>query len=487
MFAEELSSNAARKRQAEARSRRRQLKQKEKEREKRKLEQNKQNIVDSACSALPSPTLEHAPILSESDGNATPNNKSPNEESTRNKTSTKSVLSSSDISSETSSGLKQPTAIERAAQQRRIRQQKKACNDKATKIQAAFRANRSFHKSIQNERQSFDKKMSDFSALLSILKQHQKSPEKSSSPMNPLYIPPPATSTDLTIQLLFFANKETLSREDHNRLNLLIQFVLLPGIQTNDKQMQTIQVWIQTKVGRRRLEKIIRVCLNQLSTYPYKVEKKNHGCATPNQDKYPITFQFLLSLFKIEGDLGNHIHRILYDSNKIGLIFKLRTALMGKEGSLLRIKAAESITKQEKYCMDLIFRLVLDVVLHHGKNDFNLLQIFFKEIFTIPLLTWKIDPNILLQNHNSQYSNSQCPFLSMMSIFMLHYRSFLLNDGYFDNILPKIELNKCPAPPTLCLLANLVQIGRLCNNTNALHSSLFDWKGEISAFTMGFT
>jgi hypothetical protein len=77
--------------------------------------------------------------------------------------------------------------------------------------------------------------MSDLLTLTDILNEHASSKSRhsqSNMDLNLPYVPPPATSTELTNQLIFFSNPDNMEIEHIKHLNLLMQLVLLPAVQT---------------------------------------------------------------------------------------------------------------------------------------------------------------------------------------------------------------------------------------------------------------
>ena len=361
MFAEELSSNAAHKRAAEARNRRRQLKQKQQQKQKDKAKANQNNhssslsflntssgtslntatasattnsfaATDAAsatvaassttvtATATTTTTTTTTTIATKDDN--TIHNSIDSEKDTTNNAMTKpinSTLVSFDTTTTTidatssSSHASKLTAVEIASQQRRERAHAKLQHTHATKIQSSFRAYKTFQQTIKHQRQSFDAKISDLTTLVDILKQRANSASESTSlssssspsPPPPLYIPPPATSTELTTQFLFFANDQKLEYPDVPRLNSLLRLVLLPSLHAKDEHMQVIKVWIQSKAGQRRLETMIHVCINHLATWTHEYELHNNinnniSNNNNNNDNnygkkdslYPVVFQY---------------------------------------------------------------------------------------------------------------------------------------------------------------------------------------------------
>jgi len=102
---------------------------------------------------------------------------------------------------------------------------------------------------------------------------------------------------------------------------------------------------------------------------------------------------------------------------------------------------------------------------------------FFIHILTVPLLVWKLDEEALSFLLSPEETNSLIPpFISMILVFGEQYAT---NDQSLNTLLPSkdVPLELCPATNTQCLLANIVQIGRLCRQVNGSSSRAlnFEW------------
>ena len=534
MFAEELSSNAALKRQAQARNRRRRLLKDKKENEKKQKEQatnlkkeeqekkteKELNEIHQKSSLILQPDVSLKSVdMNDKLLEKQSNDKPPMSDSITAKAPkmTRQNVTKSDLYSTNSRNNSKSTnpnlntggasAIALAAEQRLIRSQLKLRTISAIKIQALYRCFRSNKKIIHNQRESFDKKISDIKTLLSILKSQSQNKnskaENAALSLSIAYVPPPATSTQLTREFLFLAkysncvkqqnqvpNKRhpiaSLTPEDQLRLESLIRYVILPGVKTKDEPMQILNVWIQSFVGKQRFMTLLKLCLDYLAYV--NIDDKN--CL--EQESF-IIYQYLFTLFVTNDNCKNedvmrYIQNVLYtDKNKVNLITMLRNLLCGVHISVesstfihpsTLVENRESIKKSDKQRMNLFFILVLEVVLKDAKNNLHLYNRFVKEIFTVPLLTWKVDTSILMKNVNATTS----PFvLFIQHFFQDIYETILLTNEskHLNAILPSVALNVCPTPSILSLLANLVQLGMSCDHINALNQSQFDYEGKF--------
>lgn len=184
------------------------------------------------------------------------------------------------------------------------------------------------------------------------------------------------------------------------------------------------------------------------------------------------------------------------------------------DGSILPLNAEDlrekCIHPRDRARGDSLFNLVLDVTILHGsrvamddtnQNDRRLYEIyqcrFFADILTCPLLTWKIesrtvmnfvrypdpvDPDIDTNTMPSagRIVDRQPSLLRCLFAFIGHFEREILQ-GLIgsSSVLPTddVPLSMCPAPTVLCLLANMVLLGKLCPTLNGSDGANVDFDG----------
>ena len=230
MFAEELTSNAGKKRQEDAKKRRRQLlaqKQKAKA-----VEQARRRENELACrEALDKVTatgLDVPPVPVPMP-----------EEVVR--SPTKSIVSAEGGSS----------AAEKALKQRSLRSAVRLRTTAATSIQACWRRRASHRFRITTERRVWDSRIQDVITLGRIVTEAGKG----------AYIPPPATVRQMVTQYLFIAGIHSTDGEDVDRLRVLLRVVVLPGLMTTREvdPLFPLPDWTSGE-GRLRLSRLLRCC-----------------------------------------------------------------------------------------------------------------------------------------------------------------------------------------------------------------------------------
>ncbi|GAX20926.1 ubiquitin-protein ligase E3 C [Fistulifera solaris] len=106
-------------------------------------------------------------------------------------------------------------------------------------------------------------------------------------------------------------------------------------------------------------------------------------------------------------------------------------------------------------------------------------------LMTIPLFTWKVSSaalNVLIHTNDA---STKALIVQLIESFMEH-RSIDLSNGYVNAVLTTqdLVLTRCPATPSQCLLANVVQLGRICPTTSGIDTDLFDFKSTAILFSM---
>jgi hypothetical protein len=480
MFSEELGGNTTKRRQEEARARRRQLKQQQQ----KQAEQQKAHEAATASiaatapsSAIPPkaslPPVDHTPILS------------------------------------TSSDAK-PSAVANALQQRQIRAQAQQHRKAIVTIQSIYRAHQSNCDLLTRQSTLLQQRLKDLGTLRDLLEQKA----------NTDYIPPPATSTALTLQLLFLTKSIPYKRKadappsvvkfrgqsDPLKLSLLLQFVILPGIQSPDENVNPFFVWMQSRQGVARLESLLRLCL-VAATMPH-VDIKVLGSVTTflqavlvaQDSKTPSTIvkkyrSLLVSsstpspTAETKSTQKNKPQPHTKIGSNLDIICILRYHLLYCTGGPHPIPPDSSklrercIPEKDRAQADALFQLVLQVTLSSADTERRQLFLrFVSEIFTIPLLPWKISATSTSKLFSPVHNTNSMVLIRMLETFVDHYGP-ILSAGKVDSVLASDTfLTSCPATSSQSLLANLIQISRVSTKLNGSNISILDFSATTRLF-----
>jgi hypothetical protein len=524
MFTEELKGNASKKRQDQARERRRKLKQQQLKKQK----ENKLKTEHEGSIQLQSPQnselvvglADQAPI-----------------------TSVSAASKSTSISSEKATSS---DAVANALEQRRIRSIQKAHQSATLTIQAAYRSYRCIKNLVQQERSVLEKRLSDLTTLTNILKKQKQID----------YVPPTSLATALVHQLLFlthttprvvkiqtngqdretscfeysyFSRVNALMTKDISLLSKILEMVLLPGILSNDVHLEPTIVWLESKEGRLKLKKLLRlICFVLRARMTHA--GKSHGSMpfVAGADDIRVIDKFLRVVIGIDSNskpanknLVSYCRNLLLSQNydysmlepggiKIGqksikndnldLIHILRSFFLypscQKERNIIPPNADEArekcILKTDRERADVIFRLILKAVM--DSNNAILKSRFFAEVMTVPMFTWRIESATLSRFVHCDTSVQKvkaedtefAPFIELLKAFTGCFAQDIIN-GLLDassssslfSIFPQndVPLTLCPAPSVLCLFANMVQLGHLCPLVNG-DSQQVDFDGK---------
>ena len=487
MFAEELNGNANRKRQEQARERRRKLK----EQQLKKEQQEKKSTTSSRT-------------YRDDDGlqQLVKNN-------TQGDTGSKANVVSKDSKENHKLFAKSPNpadALSKALEQRQIRSLQKLHNGSATVIQSTYRSWHYVSKLEQSEREILQRRLHDLSALRDILKKQQ----------NEAYVPPTSLTIGLVNQMLFlthttpkyqrmtinslecfyFSRIKPPTSEDIKLIVKIIEIVLLPGLLGGDEHLDPTVVWLESKEGRFKLKKLLRLsCYILTMKLPCGEGNQFNSVLLAQDDEIGIINKFIRVLIGIHsfkpknenvvkfcrqvllkqdydftglkpGGIGIGMRPLMMEN--LDLIHLLRSFLLypnKSETQVIATNMEESTLKkvsmgdQQRY--DLIFGLVLTGVLQI--NCVKLTSRFLSEILTIPTLRWKVTAVTL--NYLVQYdvTKNYVPLLHILKIFIGCFEAKILN-GLLPDLLPTLDvpLTLCPAPTVLCLFCNMVQLGFIC-------------------------
>lgn len=486
MFAEELKGNTARKRQDEVRARRRQLKQQQQKKEQEKKE-------DVATTTIPSSEATSIATIP-----------TPSASVVREETSFRAPATESSA---------KPSAVATALQQRQLRQEQQLKQKSAVTIQSTYRAYHSNSRLVQEQALLLSQRLKDLETLRNLILQKT----------NVEYVPPPATATVLARQLLFLTksipwkradgtrNTETVLRnptDDASRLQQTLQYVLLPGIIGKDDNLDPILTWMDDSRGRMRLMELLRLCFVTLATKTVHSSKVfvaiesflNSPATSSIVEQCRVMLPTIYSsdaVFSpppIADKLKRNILPFSLTGSPLDIIHILRYQLLfgcGKPIPSDAEKRREScVPAKQREKNDVLFRLTLDAVQSAGAGveRRRLQSRFVADILMVPLLTWKVSIDCIskLLVPDSTTHRSPPVFLAMLKSFVQQHAE-AISSGTIASTLPSLDvpMTLCPATSTQCLLANMVQIGRICPSLNGSDASQICYTGECMILTRG--
>ena len=524
MFTDELAGNPAKKRADEAKARRLRAK-REKEakeaRKRRELERRKRAEEEATSAAVTScsPAVSETPAPLES-------------------ACTDVITGDGDKKSWNDADNFDPdvplTAAQKAAQQRKIRAEARANIAAAKTIQSCVRSKLTASKVREEQRAIFDKRMSDLIALKSILKRSS----------NQDFVPPPATVSIMVRQFLFFVCPTTIRKDssdgdakfvngsytieerDLSRWTKLVKHLLLPGILNSNLDLDPLLPWTESTNGRKRLRDVLTLLVSSITRYQNKANKP-FGVATKGNSVFQnlsellavadLTLRTLMRLDRSSAYRGRNRDLVYQrvcsllmkpsapsysnyfqpktsttieqetDDFSPDLISSLRsTLLFGSNGSSEPIPAGagrmrEACTaRDEKSRADVLTKLITDFIASTAARQRQFIcSRFVSEILTVPLFTWKVNA--------STYAN----FIESQGMEPPPLVNYI---GYFDETfsneadisaplnMTDISLSTCPAPPVLCLLSNIIQIGNKCSSINAVDPSTLHYDAATKYF-----
>jgi len=430
------------------------------------------------------------------------------------------------------------TAVQKAAEQRRLRAEARARVLAATSIQSFVRCKLVAAKARDGQRTIFDKRMSDLITLSSILKQSTKAD----------YVPPPATVSIMASQFIFFAcptairkhlpsgeiklNSGSMVMEgrDLPRWTKLVKNVLLPGVSSDDLDLDPLLPWMESFGGRRRLLKVLAMCVTSISAKQNAARKSPAKSFTfsdeGSTDKCYCSVDSLLRAIlrlnaskemntsgKYSGGARN-VRNVVYQKSCsilmqptnngstqppeipfiCDLISSLRSLLLfgptranppipGDAGRLRE----HCVTNDEKERASILFRLTVELISSmevFGTDQMSLNCLcsrFISEVMTVPLLTWKVRP---ASYEHLIEGAKRVPRLVNYIHRYINMHADALSDGRVESVLDMsdVSLTSCPAPAVLCLLANLIQIGRTCEAISGVNPTVFHYTGAAEYF-----
>lgn len=451
MFAEELAGNASRKRAEENKARRRRLKQQQ--------DKNK-------ASAAPL-----APFVPASSSTVSP------------------VNTGLALPTPVATG-QQLTAVERAQQQRELRGQVALQEKSASVIQSWARMVLSNSLSRKEQLSQLKQRLSDIATLRTILK--VKGVE---------YVPPPATTTSLTRQLLAVSftiphfRRERYLRPLYGDLSQqLLEFCVNPSLRSTDENLNALFVWLESSEGRLRLTDLLRL---------FKLFAVAGGSGS-----FPAIAEFWRLLLVHEGNsasksLNKHCRSMLippavahrfpppvdtvaplsmaYRGSSLDVMSALRYYLLYRSAGPRPIPSNAKDLRDKCISVEAQDRagewllVVLDAI-EAGSTDTerHLLRVrLLVDILTVPLLTWKISVPAATRLVSS--TKGDMPIIAILkSLIEMH--SDALAAGKVNDLLltDDMPLTICPATASQCLLATLTKFCHMCPALNASDANELD-------------
>lgn len=485
MFAEEARGNQTRKRQEEARARRRQLKQQQQKKQQSRTADGSPTSVSSSATAAATTTAKPA-------------------------ITTTTIESSNLAVPSTEQSAAKPSAVAAALQQRQIRQEQQLKQKAALTLQSFYRAHRSNTRLLAEQASLLSQRLKDLETLRTLI--FQKT--------NADYIPPPATATVLVRQLLFVTKSIPYKRnglrgthvtlrapaDDSVRVQQVLKYVLTPGILGKDDNLDPILTWLDGTVGRTRLMELLRLCfvtLTQKSVQSVSTMSAMDSflravlgipSGTSKFARGPIVEQcriILPSFYLVDSTLSPL--PVLDKKNMQPPPF----AETGSDLDLLQITRYQLLfgagkpipndaEKRRETCIpsslrernDVLFQLTLDAVQTAGAGSERrrLQSRFVADILTIPLLSWKVSIASISQLL-ALGSSGRPVFLVMIGSIVQEHAASLSAGQIALVLLNDVPMTVCPATSVQCLLANLIQIGRICPSINGSDVSKVNYQG----------
>ena len=532
MFTDELAGNPAKKRADEAKARRIRAK-----REKEAKEDRKRKELERRQKEEQEATLASSHEVA---GSSVKENPPASSSATSAAIAVRSV--------EKGRGATEPdaplNAAQKAAEQRRIRAEARAKIAASKTIQSCVRSKLTASKVREQQRNIYDKRMSDLIALTAILKRSSTQE----------YVPPPATVSIMTTQFLFFACPTTirkngsngdiafdngsfiLEERDLSRWTKLVNHLLLPGILDTNLDLDPLLPWVESANGRKRLNDVLTLLISSVARRQIKAKKPFGATAKANsvgQDSnellaaVDLILRALLRLKKSAYTGGNRdiIHQKVcsllikssapsysnycqpksataniqhqeYHKFTPDLISSLRSLLLfGSNGVSEPIPPdaermrEDCMAKDEKCRADVLTKLIIDFIacMESGsgsdqENQGRLCSRFVSEILTVPLFTWKVN----LSPYESLIQSQGLKPPPLVD-YIRHFNNTFTNEVSDGRIaialnMTDISLSTCPAPPVLCLLSNVIQIGNKCDTINGTIASKLHYTAAAEYF-----
>lgn len=501
MFADELAVNASRKKQEQAKARRRKLLD----------EQNKKKVINHGKTSIDETNKVEATYY-----NAKGDDR-------------KNTLPIEVVKKDFHAGIKtnKSIAVDRALEQRKVRNTQKMNNTAAEKIQSTFRAYASNQRLLREQKTILKKRLGDLVAVSQLF-----------AKQNNDFCPPPSLVNVLLNQMLFVVhsrpkmqknrNKESaandiqyfskisedLTNSDVKVISQVIEFGLIPGLLAPDTNLNPALVWLQSGAGKMKFFKLLRLCIYLILARQQKSPKRS-DLTIPNsfspllafEDDLQVIYKMILILMGNEstGQTSKHeiaafCQSIFLSSNprivqhpitigkkplseeNLDLISLLRTFLLFPSGMKINViprnadsLRENSISVHDRQRADGFYNIVSKVLIDN--NNVTISSRMLAEIFTVPLLTWRLEQKtlgVLVGKLNRDKEQSNPTFITFMNAFLEFHKKNNLHQ--IEMMLPSddVPLTICPSPSILSLCANLSQMGAMCPSISDIDTILFN-------------
>lgn len=493
MFADELKTNASRKRAEANKAKRRQLKQKQ-----------------DAKRSGPTTNGAAGPFGGTAFGGPAGSSAVPT-------TSSSGGLFGVPVASQPA-GLKAPSVVAQeeslsAVEKAKILREKRAQETKmlvsALSIQSFYRCWKSNKQLQTDQKDSLRRRISDVASLAKILKE-----KKGIS-----FVPPPATTTALTQQLLWLAKTipygkrlvhiRELSADVVELLNGLLNGCIIPSVLAADDDSNPLINWVESSEGKQRLTWFLRlmICVLVDSTSSLAcveaVGRSINEVTSPSGTTKPSKRRasFLKEVRKhlvcsgsdpvcagaTKEERMKRTTPFSYSGTPLDLIGAVRYYLMFVGGgpdpipSSASDRRETSISNGSRSRGGTLFRLVWTML----KTNTSERARAFAFLWTVPLLSWKLSDDTLTLVVEPARAGARSPMEEWIRAFIDHYTQSML-PGSVESFLPAtdVKLTVCPATTSQCLLANVAQIGRLCKAINGSDSRAIDFDFAVIYFDL---
>ena len=536
MFAEEIGGNKSRRRQEEAKAKRRQLAKQKKDAAAAAAAAKAKASLTSNSAVASSTTVTGNSTAADSSARVVDVQAASAPSPAVVAISSDSVFAPTVVPDENSSTKN--SAVANALQQRQQRQNAQAQLKAAVKIQSFFRSFRSKCIVLQDQSTLLDKRFQDLTTLTNLIKQ------KTSTPYVPPPAMATALTRQLLFltQSIRYQSRDVtqkqrpryiklrLTTEDSKKVQKLLDLVLLPGVQSSDENANPFLVWLQSSEGKIRLELLLRVCIVTATTsnvdpnvlkscmafiQSVLIPRSDDKDLTVNRSIMNACRNMLLSeINPAEEVAGPHpssvvstvriskskkkstIPKYAYTESSLDIITILRHHLLyvtgGEPIPMSSDKLREGcISDKQRTQADALFQLVFKSIIDGTPSSAsstterkNLMLRFVSEILTIPLLTWKTSDSstILLLQKDSKNHQNKLLLITILETFVDHYKEILAAGDISLILCNDTALTACAATTTQCLLANLVQIGKVCVTINGSSIPKFDYDSACIFF-----
>jgi ubiquitin-protein ligase E3 C len=398
----------------------------------------------------------------------------------------------SDQSRREAKSSKELSVVERARQQRELRAQQSVHAKNVIRIQSLYRRYRS-NTHLRNEQlQLLAKRLQDINTLRTIL----------SKTKGIAYVPPPATTTALAQQLLFCATSRTISPQVLHTFDQFVEYCLIPGLSQSNDNLNPLSTWLATSHGRHRLERCLRLSVLAFFDESLPLTARvlelfqlllldGYGGSSFAAKEPTCRSMLLLPRRPREPSPTDPYSPISASSGSLDLIAALRYTLMFRmtkasrpipeQAQELREACFHERAKERAGGLFIVLQNAIENTLDQGAKQLLGARMVC-EIFSIPLLTWKITASAIA----SLTQPSPNVFVVKALEGMAETHGDILAAGNINKLFAptQISLAVCPATSAQCLLANLVQLCHMIPMVNGSDPERLDSRAAALYFNI---